>query len=489
MSNNGDNGEVKAMVDEAVLKRSVQVTPRDEWSSGGQLLALTIASVADDIIPWGQAPYLRDKQLRDFWPTEPIVGGTIYSLAIRNAAMTLTFDGPPRTAKAVQDLFNSANLGKGQLDLFTKLTLDLLTQDNGAFFELIREGNSETSPVIGLNHLDAARCRRTGSIDIPIVYTDRLGGQHLMRWYQIISLTELPSPIETMNGMQYCFLTRVLRCAQILRDMNVYKREKIGGRGPTDIHLVGGVTQSRIDDKLKIDNEKADNKGLLRYMDAMIVAGLDPTQSVSLVTVPIKSLPDGFDEDTTLKWYIAFLALNAGLDYQDLAPLPGGGLGTGQQSQVLDRKSRGKGLAYTQKMILQALNFRGVIPQNVTARYEEDDNSAALDEANLKKVRAEYYSVYATSLEMPKQVIYQIMADTGDIDEEILQLLEQQDMTEDVTVTDTEPYQASEDVKPIPTDATQDVPPPAGGEPPPAPFLKKQLSGYGNFLERLKIKA
>ena len=154
---------------------------------------------------------------------------------------------------------------------------------------------------------------------------------------------------------------------------------------------------------------------------------------------------------------------------------------------MLDRKSRGKGLAFIQKMILQALNFHGVIPQNVTARYEEDDNSAAIDEANLKKARADYYSVYATSLGMPKEVVYQIMADEGDIDEEILQLLQQQDMTEDVTVTDVEPYQAPEDVKPIPTDEADDVETPAGGESP-VPFPKKQLNGYKRFLERLKAK-
>lgn len=447
MSENGNGIEQFKEVDPAVLKRTVQSLPADQWGSG-QLLAFALATVADDITPWGTNPWIRDKQLRDFWPTEPILSGTIYSLAIRDAAMTLTFDGPPRTVQAIQNLFNSANLGKGQLDFFLKLAIDLRTQDNGAFFELIRESDSETAAVIGLNHLDARQCRRTGNIDTPIIYTDRLGVQHKMAWYQIISLTELPSPIEVMNGMQYCFVTRVLRAAQVLRDMSIFKREKIGGRGPTDIHLVGGVAQSRIDDKLKIDAEKADNKGLLRYMDAVVVAGLDPTQSVSVASIPIKSLPDGFDEDTTLKWYIAWLALNAGLDYQDLAPLPGGGLGTSQQSVTLDRKSRGKGLAFVQKLILQALNFHGVLPRNVTARYEEEDNAAALDEETLRKARTERYVSYATSLGMSKRVVYQIMVDDQEITPEIMAMLGEDDATEDVTATDATPYEA-------PTDVTQ----------------------------------
>lgn len=476
------NGVELKEVDPKVLNRSVQSIPSDTWGAG-QLLAFALATVADDITPWGLNPWLRDKQLRDFWPTEPILAGTIYSLAIRNAAMTLTFDGPPRTVSAVQDLFNSANLGKGQLDFFTKLSIDLSTQDNGAFFELIRDGDSETSAVIGLNHLDARQCRRTGNVEIPVIYTDRLGVQHKMAWYQIISLAELPSPIETMYGMQYCFVTRVLRAAQVLRDMSIYKREKVGGRGPTDIHLVGGVAQSRIDDKLKIDQEKADNKGLLRYMDAMVVAGLDPTQSVSVATIPIKSLPDGFDEDTTLKWYIAWLALNAGLDYQDLAPLPGGGLGTSQQSVTLDRKSRGKGLAFIQKLVLQALNFHGVLPRNVTARYEEEDNTAALDEANLKKARADYYSVYATSLGMPKQIIYQIMQDEGDISEEIMQLLETEDLTPDVTVTDAEPYQTPDNVQPIMTDASAQPVPTVDNTTQPIPLAKSLVNGISGMVQ------
>jgi hypothetical protein len=472
----GANGETKAMVDESALKRTVQSVPRDEWGMGGQLLSLTLATVADDLPPWGTSPYVRDRMLREFWPTESILAGTIYSASIRNSSMNLAFEGPPRTVKAVQTLFNSANLGKGQLDFFTKLVTDLLTQDNGAHFELIRESDSENAPVIGINHLDSQRCRRTGNIDIPIVYTDRLGGQHKLKWYQVISLAEMPSPIEVMNGMQYCFVTRVLRAAQVLRDMAIYKREKIGGRGPTDIHLVGGVAQSRIDDKLKIDHEKADNKGLIRYMDAMVVAGLDPTQTVSLASIPIKSLPDGFDEDTTLKWYVAWLALNAGMDYQDLAPLPGGGLGTSQQSVTLDRKSRGKGPAYYQKMILQALNFHGVIPSTVTAKYDEQDNAAALDEANLKKVQAEYYGSLITTSGMPKQVVYQMMSDDGFIDEEILQLLEQADVTEDVIATDTTPYDEPENVQSIPTDTPPESPA-LNAQAQPAPTEAKEIVG------------
>jgi len=117
----GANGETKALVDESVLKRTVQAVPREEWGVGGQLLSLTLATVADDLPAWGTSPYVRDRMLREFWPTESILAGTIYSISIRNAAMDLSFEGAPRTVQAVQALFNGANLGKGQLDFFTKL--------------------------------------------------------------------------------------------------------------------------------------------------------------------------------------------------------------------------------------------------------------------------------------------------------------------------------------------------------------------------------
>lgn len=451
-----------------VLARTVQDVPKasQNWGPVGTL-TMQLASVGDDVTAWGRSPWQRDKQLREFWPTESVLASTIYATAIRNAAFSWKLDGPPRTVAAVQDMLHAADLGRGWLQFMVKVSIDLLTQDNAAFVELIRSGPSETDPVIGIAHKDSERCRRTGDPLVPVIYRDRLGRQHKLRWYQVITLEEMPSPVETMNGMQICFVSRVLRAAQILRDIAIYKREKIGARGPSSVHLVSGVSQTRIDDAMHKAEEKGDNQGFLRYLMPHLIAGLDPNATVSHVEIPIKSLPDDFDEDVTMRWYISELALGSGNDYQDLAPLPGGGIGSSNQSEILHRKSRGKGPGLFMKLIEHAFAFHGVIPRSVTFHYDEQDTAADKEKADLRQTRADIFGTYIGALKMPYQVVWQMMADEGDITQEQLELLGQKDVTDDVTAQDDEAYETPEDVTPIP--GTQTPPAaPAAAAPPPA---------------------
>lgn len=209
----------------------------DPSSEAAGSLVLELATIADSLIPFGQSPRLRDAQLRAFWPTEPVLASAIYSIAIRNAAWSWTLEGPPLTVEAVQDMLQQSELGDGWSAMMVKWNTDLFTQDNGAFLEVIHETERADSPVLGLAHLDAARCIRTGNPQTPVRYKDRDGVWHILDPHQVTVTSEFPSPVETMNGMQLCFVSRVLRAAQILRDIQVYQREKLSGTNPNVIHL------------------------------------------------------------------------------------------------------------------------------------------------------------------------------------------------------------------------------------------------------------
>lgn len=436
------------MLPDNALKHTIQKTPNYETTPGAGTLILQLATVADDIQPWGRVPTLRDRQLREFWPTEPFIAGALRTVAMSYSTFSWKVDGPPRTAQTVQDMLHAANLGKGWLNWSFKTIIDLKTQDNGAFTEIIRTGDSDTAPVIGINHLDAARCRRTGDLETPVIYTDREGFEHRMKWYQVMTWEDLPSPVETMNGMQYSSVTCALRAAQILRDISIYKREKIGGRGPSSLHMVSGVSQTRIDDQFKLDHEKADNQGLARFMMPVVLASLDPNATVSHVEIAMKSLPDGFDEDVVMRWYIAELAMAFGADYQDFAPLPGNGLGQGQQSKVLANKARGRGPATWIKLVEHKFNFHGIMPRSCTFSYDEKDSA---DELATEEVREKKYARYSAmkAMGIPNEVIYQRMVDEGELTEDELAMLGENDATDDVTVTDSVDYEQPEDVDPV----------------------------------------
>lgn len=390
---------------------------------------INVAHIADDMPVWGSAPAARDRRLREFWIQEPILAGAIFTTIARYAAFGWSLKGPPRMVALVERMLHGVEFGKGWLQFILKVLIDLLTQDNGAFIEIIRASDSPTAPVISLKHLDSNRCIRTGRALEPVWYYDLNNRAHLLKWYQVSDLTECPSPIEEARGMQYCTVSRILKASQIIRDINTYEREKISGRFNGALHLVSGVTMSTINDALRQHSMQADSQGLLRYIQPVVIAALDPTKSVSVATVPLASLPENFQKDDAFKWYITQLALAFGADYQDFAPLPGGNLGSAQQSETLHLKSRGKGPRLFMSMLEHVFNFHGLLPSNVKFQFGDQDVAEDMQHARLTLNHAQELAARIMSMEITPEVARQIAVDRGDYDARYLEQFNESDVT------------------------------------------------------------
>lgn len=438
----------------------------DDVNSGGGFAhyIISLASYADGFPKWGENWRERDQMLREFYKTEPWLNAAIASITARNAAFSWTLEGPPRTVKMIQDILHQSEFGKGWQHLIQKLSTDLYTQDNGAFMEIIRQGETEESPLVGLGHLDAGRITRTGDPEIPYIYIDRENNEHRLAYWQCVDFTDNPSPDEMKNGLQVCGVSRALAYSQLLRDISIRNREKVSGRNPAALHIVSGMSTDQLEAALASAAAHSDAKGRMRYQPPVVCGTLDPTAEVSATKIELASLPEGWDESQAYQWYIAVLALALGCEYQDLAPLPGGNLGTSQQSTILHLKARGKGPEMFQKMIEHKLNFF-VLPQNVTFKFEERDFSTEGIEADVDAKRATVYSTYIT-MGMPKQVVYQIMQDDGSITPEIYELLKEaevEDATPEQIATDEAQYQeVPPGIQPIPADQPVVQPQPAG---------------------------
>lgn len=466
MTDNGNGHETKDL-DLDAIRRSVQALPQSLYEQPRNSFVLHLASAADDIMPWGKSVAFRDKQLRQFWPTEPTLAGAVTSVAATRAAYSFTLDGPPRTVKAAMDMLQNADFGKGLVSLLLKTGIDILSQDNGAFTEVIREADRPDSAVLGLAHLDAGQCVRTGIPEVPVLYTDpRTGIEHKLKWYQVVTWEEMPSPIAVMNNVQYSAVTRVLRAAQILRDIAIYRNEKVAGRRSKAIHFVGGAKRTEIEDARKRVGEESDNEGFVRYMEPIIIASLDPNTPVSVATLDLASLPDGFDMDKEMQWYITQLALGFGGDYLDLAPLPGKGLGSAKESETMSRKSRGKGPAIWMKLVAHKFNYHGILPSTVEWRFDDDDLAVDKEKAEISKLEAEARKIDIESGVLTPQVARQMMADEGKLDEGYLTMLGEQDVTENETLTDTQQIDHEEEVN-------------ASGQPQAQPIVSNSASQEG----------
>ena len=403
----------------------------------------SIAQFASAITAWGQRPKLRDKQLRDFVVSENFLNSALGAVCASNAGLSWKLEGPELSVAASQEMLLNAQWGDGWEEFVARISWDFYSQDNGAYIEIIRASDVPNAPVLGLNQLDAGRCWQTGNPEKPVIYQDRLGRYHQMESHQIALLQEMPSPIEFANlgpyyKLQYSAVTRLLKAAQIIQNISQYKDEKTGGRFARAIHLLRGVTPEAVQQAMAAKNVHADAAGQARYMDPILVGTVDPKADVSHDTIEMASLPDGFKEEESLKWYIAAMALAFGRDYQDFAPLPGGGLGTSNQSQILHLKSKGKGPALFMAKFSRILNFNGILPKSVEFKFVEPDIEAEIRQAELERARAETRKLRIDSFEINPEVARQIAADEGDLKDDYLKILETQDLTPEITVQDTE---------------------------------------------------
>ena len=400
--------------DPAVVEsRSVIEPPPDFGKSipgtGDFTTLWLVTQFANEIIPWGRSPKQRDNQLRNFIPLEHTFASALGIICSRNSGFQWQVEGPPRTVSYLQDMLENANEGKGWHDLIVKTTIDLSTQDNGAFWELVRRQDSKDSPVIGINHLDSARCWHTGHWQTPVVYKDWKGRIHLLKWYNVIEFADMPAAIENvgMYGMQYSSLTRMLMKMQTRRNINLYDYEKTAGRATKAIHLVKGITTQQLKDSMTSARATADSSGLQVYADPVVIGTISPEADVGHDTILLVDVPTGWTPEIDYNQYINLIAMAFMTDYQEFAPLPGQRLGTGAQSEVLHLKSRGKGPGTFMNIISRALNFK-VIPRNAHFFFDEQDLEADKAKAEVKALRAQTRAVRIKSGEITPQVARQI---------------------------------------------------------------------------------
>lgn len=441
--------------------------PQSISGVGAYSMVMSMADAADNLPAWGTRPALRDQMLREFWPTESMFASALYSTVSRYSSFGWSLTGPPLTTAAVQRILHTSEMGAGWIPFINKVLIDLYTQDNGAFIEVVRSGDSPSSPPVGLNHLDSGRCVRTGQPQNPVIYYDLYGKGHLLKWYQVIPLNEFPSPVEGAYGMQYCALTRCLRAAQIMREISIYKREKVSGRFTKAIHLVSGMPTRMITDAVTTHQNAADSAGQLRYLLPVIIGTLDPTAHVTHAQIDMASLPDNFDEETAMHWYVVNLANAFGTDFQDFAPMPGKGIGSGTETQTAHLKSRSKGAALFMRTVEHVFNFQGVMPSTVTFAFGEQDLAEEHDKVVVKKERALWLQILVLSGAITTEVARQILADSGDIDPRYLEMMREHDATGEVQLTASLP--PLPDAPIAPGEPGPDAPPSpvgAGGAPP-----------------------
>lgn len=321
----------------------------------------------------------------------------------------------PLRAKRAQDLFLNFDSGKGYVSGLQKHLMNYLHCGNGGHVEIVRATRALGSRIIGLVPLDSFRCRRTGDPDFPIIYRDRMGAEHVMRQWDVFSITDMPDASDTWYGVGHCAAERAYKAIIKLEAIETYIFDKVTGQRALAFHIVGGVTSQNLEDAKKTAMADAQAKGATNYLGAVMVAMMGDTPA-TLQTIPLAELPDGFDRKQEWDISLTTYARSLGIAVQDLQPLSGQGLGTGTQTVMLDEAAKGEGLAGWSQQWEHAVNMY-TLDDRTTYAINTDDMR---DKEREAKVRIDESTAIVNWVNMgltPQQAI-NLGVDRGQLPEE-----------------------------------------------------------------------
>jgi hypothetical protein len=416
---------------EQSVAQSFQTAPKAE--QGAFLLHWLVRSGMNVPAWWSPA---RDVALRSFWKTSDHVSGTLYtmqskmtSIPFRVLARDPSNKEDVRRAEQWTDRLQSgAEWGEGWVTFFARWVEDLLTQDNGAFAEIIGAGPPD-GPIVGtpvtVRHLDAARCQRTGDPRYPVIYHDITGKMFKVHYSRLLSSSQMTSPAQEMFGVGFCAVSRAINSAQALVDILTYKQEKLGSRPRRAVAVTrGGLDPEDVKKAFDMVESEMDSQGLSRYSKIALV-GDSSIPEAAIDMIDMASLPDGFDQETDFNLGVAILALAFGLDARELAPALVSGA-TRADALLQHLKQRGKGPGQIIQTTEQLFDFR-VLPRYLQLVFDFQDDEQDRQAAETKEVRSRRWRTSIDSHALDERVSRQQMIEVGDLDRAQYEYLELQD--------------------------------------------------------------
>lgn len=357
-----------------LLDKSVRA---DEQKMLGGAFRLWFAGLDSDPLvplPFALPPYWsfeRDRVMRRAVRKEGTWGTAINIAASRLAAMGYEVDGDVglrvRQARKM--------LGRDWVSLMQKTSQDYSSNDNGAFWEVVRASSGIGSKVLGLMRLSPSRCIRTGDVDVPVIYTDRIGQYHEMKDYQVISFSDMPN--EDYFGVGLCATSRAYEDLYEHLAVKRFFKEKASGRRTMALDLIKGISPDRIKDGMSDANDEATQDGYVQFMGSTLVATASAEGNLVHVRIPFADLPSWFNQEQHEAITNVRYAAHLGIDANDLDPrLQNTNLGSGTQSVVLDEKQDSKGQITLRQQIIAAMNDTErwkILPGSVTFAFSEND--------------------------------------------------------------------------------------------------------------------
>ena len=414
---------------------SVQSVPLGSDGMGGNIyLVSRLARAGETIYPWWST--MRDQQLRAFWKSVDYLAGAVYSMTSKMSAIPIQVVARDQSNRAhvreaqetTDVLIATAGKGKGWVSEYSKFAEELTTQDNGVFVEIVGNG-PPTGGIVGKpvswNVLDSERCQRTGNSLWPAIYTDDYGGRHKMHFGRLFAQAQMESPDTFMMGVGFSSISRCVNVSQTLLDILVYKQEKLGSRPHRQIVITqGGLDPRDLQSAFTAAENAMDSQNLSRY-SKVVIGGSQTVPQAAVQVVELSSMPDGFDENTSVTFGMAAIALAFGTDARELFPAMSAGA-TRADALLQHLKQRGKGPGQILAMTENFFNL-WYLPSHLKFQADFQDDAQDRQSAEIKMVRANRRVQEASTGTIDLRVMREQMVDDNDITRSQFDYLELED--------------------------------------------------------------
>lgn len=387
---------------------------KDPYLGGGLNVLHWAVQGAYQIPPWWSEG--RDVELRRFWKKSDHLAGALYTM--QSKMTSIPFKIVPKDMSNMRwvrqaeerhrSLMFHSEFGQGWQAFYTKFLEDHLSQDKGAFAEIIAPGDPAgaiTGAPIALSHLDASRCQLTGNPIYPVLYRDSDGKVYKLHYSRVIHVPQMPSPIREMNGVGFSAVSRCVSVAQTLIDILVFKQEKLGSRPHSGILVTqGGLDPSDVTRAFQMADSTMDGMGLKRHSKVTVVGERSLTDA-DLKLIELSGLPDGFDEQTSIALGMATISLAFGVDARELFPSMQSGA-TRADALLAHIKQRGKGPGQIISSMEHAINFKFLPPHlEIVFEFQDDaeDRQAAEIHATRSQARQRNLESHLTTMRTERQ--------------------------------------------------------------------------------------
>lgn len=345
---------------------------------------------------WGTWQCDRDLRAIFYMLHNTLVQGAFDLFAQNILSTPYEISGGRNATYTWQDIFFEAEFGEGYDTLVWKGLQDYLCLNRGWFMEKVSYGDPSTpldpgARILGLNHLDAMRVVLTGNLEYPYqYYSEYTGKLHTLHRSRVIHLVHAPSPNTTYPHYGKSPLYNILSQshAQIL--LGRHQNELLSDLPPPGLVIFNNVKADNVEQAMKTFEAERRSDGQQVFRAPLKMEGLKPNEPVSVTFVPLASVPQDFDYEKYMRVHVNLVALGIQVDPQDIWPLTGTALGTGQQTKILASKASGKGYGYMLTRLERTWNT--TMPRPVEWKYKAQN-------AEQDKAQAEIAQVWVTTIE------------------------------------------------------------------------------------------